>query len=76
MINLYYVVEKETEQDDNFEYTTGNKTITVYDIDTQSMQLVIFCEIESLNFKDSENEIQHWLDNNGYKDEEYNFVKL
>ena len=76
MINLYYVVEKETEQDDNFEYTTGNKTITVYDIDTQSIQLVIFCEIESLNFKDSENEIQHWLDNNGYKDEEYNFVKL
>lgn len=76
MMNLYYVEEKETEQDDSFEYTTGNKTITVYDIDTQSMQLVIFCEIETLNYKESELEIQHWLDNNSYEDEEYNLVKL
>lgn len=76
MMNLYYVEEKETEQDDSFEYTTGNKTITVYDIDTQSMQLVIFCEIETLNYKESELEIQHWLDNNSYKDKEYNLVKL
>ena len=76
MQNLYYVVEKELNQDDSFEYSTGNKTITVYDIDTQSMQLVIFCEIETVNFKESESEIQHWLYNNSYGDEEYNFVKL
>lgn len=76
MENLYYVVEKELQQDDLFEYTTGNKTITVYNIDTQSMQLVIFCVIESLNFKNTENEIQYWLDNNSYEGEEYNFIQL
>ena len=74
-MNLYYVVEKELQQDDLFEYTTGNKTITVYDIDTQSMQLVVVCIIESLNYKVTEHEIETWLENNDYEDD-YNLIKL
>lgn len=74
-MNLYYVVDKELQQDDLFEYTTGNKTITVYDIDTQTMQLTIVCEIESLNYKVSEHEIETWLENNDYEDE-YNLISL
>ena len=75
METLYYVVEKELQQDDLFEYTTGNKIITVYYID-EFNQLAIFCEIKSLNFKNTENEIQYWLDNNSYEGEEYNFIRL
>ena len=74
-MNLYYVVEKELQQDDLFEYTTGDKTITVYDIDTQSMQLVVVCIIESLNYKVTEHEIETWLENNDYEDD-YNLIKL
>ena len=76
MTNLYYVVERELQRDDLFEYTTGNKTITVYNIDMQSMQLVIFCQIETLNYKVTELEIQRWLENNSYEEDKYNFIQL
>jgi hypothetical protein len=75
MENLYYVVDKELQQDDLFEYTTGNKTITVYDVDTQTMQIVVVCIIESLNYKVTENEIETWLENNDYEDD-YNLIRL
>jgi len=74
-MNLYYVIEKETSVDDNFEFATGSKSIRVYDIDTQSMQLVIVCEIDSFNFKNTETEIETWLENNDYEDE-YNLIQL
>jgi len=74
-MNLYYVVDKELQQDDLFEYTTGNKTITVYDVDTQTMQLIVVCEIESLNYKVTEHEIETWLKNNDYEDD-YNLIQL
>jgi hypothetical protein len=74
-MNLYYVVDKELQQDDLFEYTTGNKTITVYDVDTQTMQIVVVCIIESLNYKVTEHEIETWLENNDYEDD-YNLIRL
>ena len=77
-MDLYYVEEKDLDNHPSFPdiiCTTGSKTITVYDIDTQYMGLIIFCEIESTNEKNSEEEIQFWLDNNGHK-KEYNFVRL
>lgn len=75
MKNLYYTVELELAESNDFDYTTGMKDITVYDIDTQSMKLIILSEIRTENYKNSENEIQTWLDNEE-DDEEYNFIKL
>lgn len=74
--DLYYVIEKQLiEVDMSVEETTGWKTITVYDIDTQLMNLIILCEIEAENINNSEKEIQTWLDNEE-DSTEYNFIQL
>lgn len=75
MMNLYYVVEKELHGIDDVEETTGNKRITGYDIDTQSMSLVIIFEIECENDNNSEVEISTYLENNG-DEEDYNMIQL
>jgi len=54
----------------------GMKNIRVYDIDTQSMKMVIVAEIEAYCEAYSETEIQEYLDNNGYGDTKYNFEQL
>jgi len=71
---LYYTVEKELQDLDGFEETTGNKTITCYDMVNNEPK--IFCEIETQNTENSEVEIQEYLDNNGYGDEEFEFIIL
>lgn len=76
MENLYYVVEKELRTVLAHEETTDNKLIRVYDINTQSMSLVVVCEIETTKDKNSEEEIQFWLDSNGRGEQEYNLVQL
>lgn len=75
MTNLYYVVHKRLQDIDGIEETTGWKDITVYDIDTQSFQLVIICEFEAENTKSSEEEIATWLENNDWE-EDYNLIEL
>ncbi len=50
------------------------KLITVYTIEDN--QPKIFCEIESSKESSDEVEIQTYLDNNGYEDEEFEFEKL
>ncbi len=71
---LYYTVEKELQDIDGFEETTGNKTITCYYMINNEPK--IFCEIETQNTENSEVEIQEYLDNNGYEDEEFDFIIL
>ena len=57
---LYYTVEKELQDIDGFEGTTGNKKILVYDIvDNKPKQLL---EIDSFNEDNSEDSIYHILD--------------
>ena len=74
--NLFYVVEKESYYDvgDNIHKLTGWKTITVYEIINN--QPKIFSTIGAEIANSSENEIQIWLDNNGYGDEEFNLIQL
>jgi hypothetical protein len=74
-MNLYYVVEKETSVDDNFEFATGSKLIRLYEVSTSLLELVIVSEIESYNFKNTETEIETWLENNDYEDD-YNLIRL
>jgi len=75
--NLYYTVEKEVvnyDANDGAEETTGNKTVSVYEIEENTPKL--FCQIDTQNEYNSESEIQKWLDDNGYEDEEFNFMQL
>lgn len=72
---LYYTIEYEKELFDNDMYMlTGIKTITVYEILDNIPKL--FCSIESYLERSSEEEIQYWLDNNGYEDIDYSFELL
>lgn len=74
MKKLYYVVEKELQDVGDVEETTGYKTITCYDIVDNEPK--IFCEIQTQNVWNSEKEIQEYLDNNGYSDDEFEFIIL
>jgi len=74
MRELYYTIEKQTQTIDTIEECTGWKTIIVYDIVNDTPK--IWFEIESRNDEYSENEIQTWLDNNGFEDKEYSFTEL
>jgi len=78
MQNLYYVVEKHLQQidlEENIEETTGWKTITIYDIDTQAMNIIEVFQIETKTETNSEEEIYTYLENNN-DEEEYNLVQL
>ena len=78
MQNLYYVVEKQLQQidlEEGTEETTGWKTITVYDIDTQAMNIVEVCQIGANNSSEPEGEIYTYLENNN-DETEYNLIQL
>lgn len=57
-----------------FEGAPREMTINVYEIIDNQPKL--FCQIESFYDKDVEVEIQEYLDNNGYGDEEFIFEHL
>ena len=71
---LYYVVEKELREIDGIEETTGHKNITVYEIyDNRTHK---FFDIDVVNEDNSIEAIQEWLDDNGYSDDEFEFIQL
>jgi hypothetical protein len=74
MTKLFYTVEKQTQTIDTIEECTGWKTIQVYEIILD--QPKIWFELEARNDDSSEEEIQTWLDNNGFGNREYEFVWL
>lgn len=75
MEKLYYVVERLTENLDNeLDELTGWKNIRVYKIIKN--QIKDFCTIDSIYENYSENEIQIWLDENGYEDIEFKLIEL
>ena len=75
--DLYYVVEHHL--DETFS-CNGVRTIDVYEI--VGNVLKTFCSIEASSYPEGdyfrldEEEIQEWLDENGYADDEYNFHQL
>lgn len=72
---LYYTIEYGTQPSGGYcDELTGDKTITCYDIVDNIPKMI--AEIESLNTKNSKEEIQFWLDNNGYEDKEFELVQL
>jgi len=70
---LYYTVSKEISSDLEDELT-GNKTITVYEITNDTP--VKFFDVECQNSDSSTKEIQNYLDDNGYGDDEFELTEL
>lgn len=69
---LYFTIEKEV--DSTGESLTGNKTITVYEMINNAPKQ--FCSIDSTNDADSKKEIQNYLHDNGFGDDEFEFILL
>jgi hypothetical protein len=75
MEKRFYVVEKQLQGIDNFEETTGWKTVTMYDIDAQAMNMVEVCQLEMRNSENSVEVLKEWLAEQ--EDEnEYEFIQL
>ena len=78
MQNLYYVVEKQLQKihlEESTEETNGWKTITVYGVKTQPMNIIEICQIEAKSEANSEEEIYIYLENNN-EETEYNLIEL
>lgn len=61
MKTLYFTVEKELQDIDGIEETTGYKTITVYDIVDNKPKLVV--EIEAENEYSTKDELEYFAEN-------------
>lgn len=72
---LYYVVDKETNDvGGDCQECTGNKTVTVYNMVNNVPTEFFNLDLEL--FQNSEEEIQEWLDDNGYGDDEFELIRL
>jgi hypothetical protein len=68
---LYYTVEKEIEDG---QFLTGNKEVMVYEIVNNEPKR--FFSLDLSNEDDTREEIQDYLDDNGYGDDEFEFILL
>ena len=64
---LYYTVEKQLQDVDGIEETTGLKTVNVYSI--VDNKIVKFFDLELLNTENTEKAINGYLEDNGYGDD-------
>jgi|TARA_R110000851_G_scaffold63075_2_gene144393 hypothetical protein len=78
MKKIYYTTDIEFHNGDLELGATGNKTINVYDIETDNgtPSIVPFFGIECQLEDVSNEEILEYLDDNGFGDDEYEFVQL
>ena len=74
MRKLYYTVEKELQQVDDFEETTGFKTVTIYDIENNIPTK--FFDLEISNDENTKEAINEYLSDNGYGDETFELIQL
>jgi hypothetical protein len=73
---LYYTITKETQMVGDVEECTGWKNITLYEIRDNQPKLLAEISAHGESPFSSEEEIQAWLDENGYGDEDFNFTQL
>ena len=71
---IYYVVKKELKVINGVEKTTGYKTISTYTLEENKLEM--FFDLGLQNSSNSEEEIQNYLDDNGYGDDEWELIRL
>jgi hypothetical protein len=67
MITLYYSVEKELQQLDynsDLEETTGWKNISLYDIDSQTLSLIVLQDFHEENTENTKEILTEWIECN------------
>jgi hypothetical protein len=69
---LYYTIEKETYSGTN--ELNGIKLVSVYEI--VDNKPIIFTSMELTDEQNTEEEIQNYLDDNGFGDDEFIFINL
>ena len=69
---LYFTVEREISEDG--ESLNGNKTIAVYEMVNNEPKE--FTSIDTTNDKNSKKEIQNYLNDNGFGDDEFELILL
>jgi hypothetical protein len=74
MKKLYYVIEKQLQNNGDYEETNGLKNITVYSI-TDNIPVNEFM-IEVENWDCSQQAINTYLEDNGMGDDEYELIQL
>lgn len=73
-LQVYYTVDKELQNIDGFEETTGNKTVTTYTVENGKVKK--FFDLDLLNEDNSEEYIKDWLSDNGYEEKNIDLVLL
>ncbi|MDG1949473.1 MAG: hypothetical protein P8J32_01465, partial [bacterium] len=71
---IYYTTDIEFHDDDLELGPTGNKTVNVYHVENGEVKHWVSLECELSD--SSEDQIQEYLDDNGYGDQEYEFTIL
>ena len=74
-MKLYYVVDKQTQSIDSIEECTGWMTIRSYTIEGYDC-IKMLSEFDVKLEDSAEDELQFWLDHNGYEDKEFEMIKL
>ena len=75
MKKLYYTINKETNDvGGGFQEVTGNKEVSVYEIIDNVPTLFFTLDLELS--QNSEEEIQEYLDDNGFGDDTFEFIQL
>lgn len=73
-LQVYYTVDKELQNIDGIEETTGHKTVTTYTVENGKVEK--FFDLDLLNEDNSEEEIKDWLNDNGYEEKNIDLVLL
>lgn len=73
-LQVYYTVDKELQNIDGIEETTGHKTVTTYTVENGKVKK--FFDLDLLNEDNSEEEIKDWLNDNGYEEKNIDLVLL
>ena len=75
-LTMYYTVERQLINNNGVDETTGAKLINLYSIENNQPKLI--SEIETIENSpySTEEEIQEYLDANGYGNIEYNLNRL
>lgn len=71
---LYYTVDFETEIFNEEHQLTGHKIINLYTIEDNEPKRIGLIDVE--NDAITKDEIQNYLDDNGYGDDDFKFIQL
>ena len=74
MKNIYYTIEKETTDFVGIEECSGNRTVTTYTVENGDIKE--WFSLDTVSTDNTKDEIDEYLIDNGYGDDEYEMIQL